>query len=155
MSNVDRSEEIRDPILDALGALPPVTASAAFTERVLARVRAPHDSPATAAFSRGWLLFATSLALVSVFAAWQWERRERRREWLGQVEAMRQETRSLGAELSALRAAERAPVVYLGGDETVDWILDLEPLQQNQAGAASPARIELPQYQPTFSGETL
>lgn len=134
-----------DPILAALGRLPRATAPPDFTARVLARAAAPEAAAEPAdweiglPWSRGWTVFAASLAVVSVLSAWQWERQERRREWLGQVEALRQESETLGAELSDLRAAEQAPIVYLGGDDSVDLVLDLEQLRRARAQGAAPA----------------
>ena len=157
-----RAEE-PDPLLDALGRLPRATAAPDFTARVLARAAAAQESADAAEmglpWSRGWTVFAASLLLVSVVSAWQWERQERRREWLGQVEALRQESETLGAELSDLRAAEQAPVVYLGGDDSVDLVLDLEQLRQARAqgaaagaGGARPVNVREQQIQ---QGETL
>lgn len=156
-----RSEE-PDPLLDALGRLPRATAAPDFTARVLARAVAaqePADAEMGLPWSRGWTVFAASLLVVSVVSAWQWERQERRREWLGQVEALRQESETLGAELSDLRAAEQAPIVYLGGDDSVDLVLDLEQLRQARAqgaaaaaGAVRPVNVGEQQLQ---RGETL
>jgi hypothetical protein len=150
--------DLSDPVFEALRALPPVAASPEFRARVLARVAAGarvETVDAVVGWSRGWALFAASLVAVSAVTAWQWERRERRREWLDQVQAIRQETQSLGAELSDLRAAERAPVVYLGGDESVDLILDLEQLQQARASQQPATRVDGAGLRPMGQGETL
>lgn len=144
-----------DPIVEALRGMPRVAASPGFTVRVLARAAASIESEVGVGWTRGWALFAASLVVVSAVTAWQWERRERRQEWLGQVEAIRQESRSLGAELSDLRAAEQAPVVYLGGDDSVDLILDLEQLRQARASNARSVRSEGSELQPIDQGETL
>ena len=156
-----------DPLLAALARLPRETAAPDFTARVLARVGKPAgegestDWEIGLPWSRGWTAFAASLALVSVISAWQWERQERRRDWLGEVEALRRESQTLGAELSDLRAAEQAPIVYLGGDDRVDLVLDLEELRRARArgtvpGAAAdgaqPVNLRGQQFQ---QGETL
>lgn len=156
-----RAEE-PDPLLDALRRLPRATAAPDFTARVLARAAAaqePAEAEMGLPWSRGWMVFAASLLVVSVMSAWQWERQERRREWLGQVEALRHESETLGAELSDLRAAEQAPIVYLGGDDSVDLVLDLEQLRQARAqgaaaaaGAVRPVNVGEQQLQ---RGETL
>jgi hypothetical protein len=161
-----------DPIFGALRRLPRAAASPGFTQRAMARAAGSESASTSTAgsesglgWSRGWAMFASCLALVSIVSAWQWERRERKREWLGEVQALREASRSLEGDLDALRAAEMAPVVHLGGDDSVDLILDLEAVRQARGvqartlarteASAARAVDERPVPNPTTQGDTL
>jgi hypothetical protein len=122
-----------------LALLPPRTAAPDFTRRVLERLgrrppaRAPRLRLAAAACL---ILIVLAGAAVSVFH----QRRERAR-----LAAIRAEQRQIAAELEVLKRATRVadPVVYLGGDDRVDYVLDLrqfQPVQPASRRSAPPAR---------------
>jgi hypothetical protein len=124
----DERLEPDDPLGRARRRLPPAEPRPAFTARVLARLdRRPRRSalqrvPAWAAAA------ATVVALVGGFwgvaagrHAWREERRRTE---------MRAESAALARELATLQAeaSKPSPVVYLGGNERVDVVLDLSTL---------------------------
>jgi hypothetical protein len=122
-----------DRLRDALRGLPAPGPGPAFTARVMARLaaapaRAPRRVPAWAAAAAAVVL-AAGLLLGGRAVV-----REQRNA------ALRSETEELARELEALRqAAERpAPVLYLGGTEEVDLVLDLSTLP---LAAAVPAGL--------------
>ena len=118
----------------ALRALPADAPGPAFTARVLSRLAA---APALAPRRRvpGW---AAAAAAVVLLVAVLWGGRALLR--VQRTAALRSETEELARELEALRqAAERpAPVLYLGGNEEVDLVLDLSTLP---LAAAVPAPL--------------
>ena len=118
---------------EALRALPAADPGPAFTARVLSRLaaapaRAPRRVPA----------WAAAAAAVAVLIAALWGGRAVLK--VQRTAALRSETEELARELEALRqAAERpAPVLYLGGNEEVDLVLDLSTLP---LAAAVPAPL--------------
>ena len=123
-----------DRLRDALRELPAVDPGPAFTARVLARVAA---APAPAA-RRRLPVWAAALAAVVLLLGVVWGGRVALREQ--RTADLRSETEDLARELEALRqAAQRpAPVLYLGGNEEVDVVLDLSTLP---LAAAVPAPL--------------
>ena len=123
-----------DRLRDALRELPAVDPGPAFTARVLARVAA---APPPAA-RRRLPVWAAALAAVVLLLGVVWGGRVAMREQ--RTAALRTETEDLARELEALRqAAQRpAPVLYLGGNEEVDVVLDLSTLP---LAAAVPAPL--------------
>ena len=112
---------------EVLAALPRERASDDFTEGVLARV-AEARRPARRA---PILALAASLLLaVGLFGAHSWQERREARAAAERVAAMEVEALLIQAELDALReqARQAYPVVYLGGDDDVDVVLDLARL---------------------------
>jgi hypothetical protein len=130
-----------DPVLRALADLPRLEASPGFTTRVVARAAAPAPAAGRARVLR--LATAAALVLAVILAAGlpAWRQARLRGEQRARVEALQQERRALERELQALRrlAAEHSSVVYLGGDESVDLVLDLESLAGRAPQAAVPA----------------
>lgn len=120
-----------DPILRALSELPRERAGEAFTSRVVARAGEAVEEP-----SRGWpraaAAVAAALVLVSGVTAWQLERSRRLENIRGEVSELQSTHRMLEQELRELRAAEKPPVVYLGGDDNVDLYIDLAELERLQ-----------------------
>jgi hypothetical protein len=118
-----------DEIRAALRSLPAAVPSATFTMRVLARLdrpRRPRRRPLPA-----WVAAALTVAVL-VGGLWgvaagreAWQRQQRRA-------ALRAESEALARELAALHAEAKkqkpAPVLYLGGNEQVDVVLDLSKL---------------------------
>jgi len=124
---------VNDEGLDReLRSLPRVMASPDFTRRVLARL----DRPARASHPFGWRLAAASLAGIGLllvgFGAWRWNHER-------QIALAQQELASLRAEHARIAAELRdlsqnaKPVVYLGGDENVDVVLDVERFMDRMA----------------------
>lgn len=118
-----------DPVLDALRALPRERAGPGFTAALL---RSAQGAPETAAtpWSRPLVALALLGLLVSGLAAWSWERERRREELRGQVHALIREQRELEQAFAELRrASARQPrLLYLGGNERADFVLDLDRL---------------------------
>jgi len=127
-----------DGLSAALRGLPTATPGPSFTARVLARLDRPPRQrrlpiPAWVTAAAAMAVLAGGLWGVSVGRqAWQQERRRA---------AMRVESAALARELAALHdeLAEPAPVLYLGGNERVDVVLDLSalPIAAAAPGAAT------------------
>ena len=123
----ERNREGRDALREALRGLPAATPSTAFTTRVLARLDRPprprrRPIPAWVTAAATMAVLVASLWGVAVGRqAWQQQRRR---------EALRAESAALARELAALHeeVAEPAPVLYLGGNEQVDVVLDVSAL---------------------------
>jgi hypothetical protein len=117
-----------DPIQRALAELPRLQAGPGFTDEVLARAAAPAPGRGRLAPVGIVACFLLAGGLAAAFPAWHQARL--RGEQRARVEALQREHRELERELRALRrlAAEHSPVVYLGGDESVDLVLDLDSL---------------------------
>lgn len=116
-----------------LRALPRVEPSAQFTERVLARLQAARRP-------RTWTVRLLPLAGVAaavlaipaarcLYAPAEAELRARR------YEELRRESIRLAAEIEQLRQLARArrPVIYLGGTDQVDLVLDVGRLHRTAA----------------------
>jgi hypothetical protein len=133
-----------------LRELPRARAGADFTARVLARLdepprrRPPHPIPLGRLAMAG---LAATAALVVALAAGPLrpgagegaQRRLRAAEARRLLEELRREHRALASELDAL--AEEEPVLYVGGDEEVDLVLDLSrvPVLPVSPGAGAAA----------------
>jgi hypothetical protein len=126
-----------DPILEALRELPRERAGPGFTAAVLRAV--PGRAPAAPAWSRPLAALAALAVVLSGLAAWSWERERRREELRGQVHALRQEQRELEQALAELRrvGAEEPRLLYLGSNERVDFVVDLDRLEGAGARPAS------------------
>lgn len=106
-------------LIELLSDLPRTGASDGFTERTLARIdAAPRETSNARRFAAA---AAIALAVLSgAIGHHEWRERQR-------AEALREEHRRIAAELQQLKeeASEYQPVVYLGGDEKADYVLDL------------------------------
>ncbi len=126
---------------EELAALSREQASPGFTGRVMSRLAEQRQRRPFVAMPRpAW---AAGLALVAVLVGGLWlaegERRQRRAQQLAHLKA---EQQRLAYELAELRelAHPAAPVVYLGGDEQTDLVLDLDQLAERvRAGSIQPA----------------
>jgi hypothetical protein len=112
----------------ALRELPPAAPRPGFTQRVLARLeRAPRRRPL-----RPLPAWVTAAAAVTVLAGGLWGAAAGRQalEQQKRRAALKQESAAIARELAALRAeaAKPAPMLYLGGSEQVDVVLDLASL---------------------------
>jgi hypothetical protein len=108
---------------DLLRELPRVRAGADFDARVLRRIRGGRPAPR-------WvraLLPALAAAGAIVFAA-ALRRQETRRE------AVREETRALARELDEMKRALPSPVVDVGGEDGVRYVIDLRRLPGRRGG---------------------
>lgn len=108
-----------------LGELPRESAREGFTTRVLARL---DDQPQPAVWKRPRLVFATA-ALVAVMVSagvLQYRADQRQEEARRMLRELRSEHESLKHDFESLSAP---PVVYVGGDEKVDLVVDLSRVQ--------------------------
>jgi hypothetical protein len=120
---------------EALRSLPPPAPGDAFTAQVMARLATAPGRRRRGAAPR-WA--ATTAAALALAAGLGWGAlalagRQRTAE-------LRAETAALARELAALRAeaAQPAPMIYVGGNEEVDLVLDLSALPM---AAAVPAPL--------------
>lgn len=108
-------------LIELLAAQPRSGASDGFTGRTLARL---DERPRAAGSMRRYTAAAAiALAILSGVAGHRaWRDHQR-------VEALREEHRRLEAELQQIEqvAAGYEPVVYVGGDEKTDYVVDLRP----------------------------
>jgi hypothetical protein len=132
-----------DSLAAALRALPRETAGAGFTARTLARLdrapaaarRLPPLAVAAAASLASLGLGALVWALVaSGQVAGLPDRPGSEPPRRARLEALETERALLAAELEEIRrlAAEPTPVLYLGGDDEIDLVLDLGRLAQQR-----------------------
>jgi len=126
-----------DERLDRLLAeLPRETAGPHFTARTLARLDLPprRERPARAGLAP-WVAVpaAASLALAALLVGGR--ERADRAEAQRLLTQIRAEHGRLATELANLREEREAPVVYLGGDEKIDLVVDLGRVRELPAGA--------------------
>jgi hypothetical protein len=134
-----------DGIRQLLRELPPATASADFTTRVLARLDRPARRPARPARRLAWTAAAAAAIGLVAFAGLQLDRVWAAARTRAELTALRSETSQLAGELQRLRQSNAAtsPVLYLGGDEQIDLVFDLR-----RAARRGPA----PKFQPASYG---
>jgi hypothetical protein len=117
-----------DPLGTALRGLEVEKASAGFTDRVMRQLES-RRSPAQR--RAGTLALAgAALALIAGIVVLRNLGSPDAAELAREAQLIRQEQQTLAEELESLRlrAAETAPVLYLGGDDEFDLVLDLAPL---------------------------
>ena len=125
-----------------LAELPRETASAGFSRRVLDGLGRP------AAPRTGRRLLVAAAVAAGTLAVGVWlVPRPAPEPTLAETRALQEEHRRLVEELESLKASLResraAPVLYLGGNESVDLVLDLGPVWQGEpAGDFRPAVYE-------------
>lgn len=137
-----------DPVLDVLRELPRERAAEGFTAAVVAAAPGAADSNmAEAGWPRPLVALAALLLLVSGLGAWGWERAQRREELRGRVQALRQEQRELEQALRELRrvSAEEPRLLYLGSNERVDYVLDLDRFDRLDLAGPRPANVTVEQ----------
>lgn len=142
---------------EILRSLPKERAGGDFTAELLARLEA--SPPATSSrWSRHRVVLAACLCLAllgGIVGAWHWQRVDvqrvdARRQARAELEELRGEQRALERELAELVALTRSePVVYLGGSEEVDLVIDLGNLARRRQGMARPALLTSPPIQQT------
>jgi hypothetical protein len=129
-----------------LRELPREAARPGFTQRVLARLDKPAKS---AALSTGWRLrlamsAMTAIALLVVVIVGA-VRHEQSREAGRAAEAQRllQEIRAEHDRIEQeLRALSEPPVIYVGGDERLDLVVDLDKVPAEDGPAPATYRID-------------
>ena len=112
-------------ITDLLRELPPEHARPGFTARVLERLDAPLRTAPRRSFRLALAPAAAVLVALAISAGVLTDWRARHREAVEArqtLEELRAEHGRLEAELREISAP---PVVFLGGDEKVDYVLDL------------------------------
>ncbi len=120
-----------DARLDAgLGSLPREVASNGFTERVLKEVEIRGTRSE-------WRLLAAALALLTIgVASYAWTEQRQDLEAVERIASLRAEYEVLQEELAMLSDAKRRRgVVYLAGNDDVEFVVDLRRLAQQQADA--------------------
>ena len=122
---------------ELLRELPREQARPGFTARVLERL----ESPAPAPRPRAWLVLVTAgLAVAAVSTGLLMDRQAASRDTIEQAQARQtlQDLRSEHGRLQReLREMSQPPVVYIGGNEDVDLVLDLGKVRE--AEGATPA----------------
>ncbi len=120
-----------DPVRDELRALPRVAASPGFTRRLFVRLDAEASLGAARAprtWRVAWAAGAGALALaVIAFGGLQLQRSHERRAAAAELAALKRQQLELSQELAQLREQSDAlqPVVYLGGNDNADFVLDV------------------------------
>ncbi|MEM1201864.1 MAG: hypothetical protein AAGN66_01395 [Acidobacteriota bacterium] len=145
MSRNQPTDDLDRRLDAALGALPRERAAADFTARVQGRLEPPSSS------ARRWYLAAAAavLLLAATFGVREWQHRRQIDAAVQRLADLRAEYHLIAAELDSLRQkAERAqPVVYLGGDENVELVVDLARLARaRQRHLRSAGSEEIPSY---------
>lgn len=126
-----------DPMLEELRALPREAPRAGFAERVLARL---DETPRRAfPFDSRWPVWAAASVAICAFAIGSIRQADSRQDRRRQVAVLKSEGERLAAELAALRASVGAgadrgggEVIYLGGDEGTDYVIDLSRLARSR-----------------------
>jgi hypothetical protein len=115
---------------DLLGGLARERAGEGFTAGVLERLEEGRGSRGPLRLVLGLVVFV-ALAASAAVLVWQQAAKQDLRQ---QIALLRREARQLRADLEALRArtAEERPKIYLGGDDRVDYVLDMKRFMQAQ-----------------------
>ena len=126
-----------------LRELPRESARPGFTQRVLARLDAPAKSAASPAAWRLRLAVAATALLVVAGAGVV--RHEQSREAARSAEARRllQEIRAEHDRIEQeLHSLDEPPVIYLGGDERLDLVMDLDRIPAEDGPAPATYRVD-------------
>jgi hypothetical protein len=119
--------------------LPRERARTGFTARVLRRLEEPHRAGVPR-----WRMAWAGAALLTVAVAgggWelgQWQERRDDAEARRLVAEIKGEHARLAREVRELQE-DRRPMVYLGGDESVDVVVDLSRVEPGRSGGVLPA----------------
>lgn len=128
---------MNDRDLEILRRLPKEWASEDFTETVLRRAErmvTARREPAWAAW-RGhrWAFLVGALALVLAVVLSSWglrahSRNEKRRAALAELEQIRKDQRVVARQIARLGKSPEPTIVYLGGDQDHDFVVDVSRL---------------------------
>jgi hypothetical protein len=126
---------------DLLASLPREKASPEFTDGVLRRLEVDSRRTPWSGAGPRWLLAALVLLVVGLGGPELWQRHQRQQA-LERVAALEAEYSALESELSQLRrqAEDARPLVYLGGDDEVELVVDLSRVRpETRAALLRPA----------------
>ena len=127
-----------EPIRKLLQSLPREKASQGFTERVMSRLdekRPPLMRVPRLALAGGLVTIVAAWLGVSLWQAQQDAKVDAR------IQTLRSEIQQAHKDIMLLK--EIAPILYLGGDEEVDFVLDLRQLvQDGSSRGAQPASFD-------------
>jgi hypothetical protein len=157
------SREKQEKALDALlGSLPRLRARPGFADEVLARAARRGEAGAERARRAGRprlrLAMAGALLACGGVVAGVWiQQATRRSEIAEEIATLKREHARLSSELSRLReqAGCLRPVVYLGGDERADYVLDLRKLVGAAGDGARGDVASKPGVAPVHEGGSL
>ena len=135
-----------DQLQEALSSLPRERAGLGFTAGVLRRIEAPGPRFLAAPWSR-WAAAAAAVLVLTLGLGW---REWRHRQSAERLRVLLAEKHELEAEIEALRrlAAEASPLVYLGSEDRVDLVLDLERFRRRGGFGSNLSAFELPDPDP-------
>lgn len=123
-----------DKLSRALRSLPRERARPGFTDRVLRRLEEPAKRPRLfpAVFRRP--LLAAAVLLVFAVGGRGWWLHFQQQQHLARLASIESERRALLSELESIQrqVAEARPLVYLGGSNDIDVVVDLEHLRQGK-----------------------
>jgi hypothetical protein len=123
-----KDEELRS----LLRSLPRERASNGFTDEVLGRL----DVANRPFYRQPRCALAAGLVLILVVAGWfgtgRWQDARQAEQTRQRIQALRTELEQLQKGVTLLR--DLAPVLYLGGDEDVDLVIDLRHLVSDERG---------------------
>lgn len=122
----------QDHIQDGLGNLPKYRASPEFTDRAIRALEVRSARPLYRRPAMGWLLAtAVALALGVWMGTYLRQQNIARSAYKQKLYALRAEYQQIQSEVDSLRkdASDSPAVVYLGGNEQIDLVLDLADLE--------------------------
>ena len=130
----------KDPLTERLTSLPEVRASTGFTDRVLNRLDEPWESEQGHAKPLAWSA-AAAVALVVAALVLRPAGIPKAERLSAEVTEIRSQHLLLTEELDRLRTRTQnaAPMLYLAGNDRVDYVLDLSPFILSEIGHALPA----------------
>jgi hypothetical protein len=120
-----------DPLDKLMQGLPRVQASDGFTDRVLAGLER-HPRRATRSGAVGWAAAAALLLVALIVGGLRVEQQQTAGERASRAAELRSEHESLQRDLARLKsqAEQERPVVYLGGTDQIDLVLDLTSVER-------------------------
>jgi hypothetical protein len=136
-------QDPEDTLLEGLSQLPRTQASEGFTDRVLAAVEARQSNTPRRLARLAWA-GAVTLMLGLLVGALVVHQRQRAAElaYQQQVEALRSRYEELLNEVVSIRQEASTPDnrLYLGGDDSLDLMLDLNRLEPNPLDSSRDTR---------------
>ena len=125
----------------ALRDLPAPRASADFTARVMERLDRPASRPAPMVRRLAWAAAAAAMVVGVVgWGAWRLERNRAEQADRAALAELRLEKLQFQRDLASLRqmTSDAPPVLYLGGDDSVDLVWDVRRTAQRAAQKTRP-----------------
>ena len=134
----------KDPLTEQLASLPEISASIGFTDGVLRRLDEPGKSASGLAKPLAWSA-AAAVALVLAALVLRPDAAPKAERLSAEVTEIRRQHRLLTEELDRLRTRTQnaAPVLYLAGNDRVDYVLDLSPFILSETTHVLPASTGL------------